>query len=268
MRFRCFNCGYARLTAANVLQVYYLSMKYMAPTLTRLRRDFLRSSLTAYNACIVLDDSLVYGDEALKRICLDFVSVNSSEVLASEAYFDVTTEARSLIDDEPRLNVCSNRRRTTTTTKTTVLQCRRWNKFEVSFAVDADIEIVGIGLYGVVSFRRRPVANRLEVSTFTTDAPPSFHEDRYCSDFDVELEFDGSASVCRIFFPKNRRMVVNTRRFVSIEVLHRNKFQKGSIWFDEADELDQQAVCNGVNFRFLEPPPWRDGIAEVIFRTL
>lgn len=71
----------------------YAAKKYFIDALENICRNFLKSSLAVDNACTLLNQSMVYGDESLTKECTLLILQNAQEVIAKDDFLNLSHEA-------------------------------------------------------------------------------------------------------------------------------------------------------------------------------
>lgn len=79
-------CDEVRLTGANVMQVLYLSKKYIVPSLAKKCSQFLRNNLDISNVLQILPDAEKYQEEDLVAKCWSMIDENANELLKLEDF--------------------------------------------------------------------------------------------------------------------------------------------------------------------------------------
>ncbi|XP_067678763.1 BTB/POZ domain-containing protein 6-like [Haliotis asinina] len=77
------------LTAENVTGLLYLAKKYAVGGLERLCVAYLESSLTAENACVILEQAHVFDEETLFAMALKVIVQNGDAALESHSFKDL-----------------------------------------------------------------------------------------------------------------------------------------------------------------------------------
>ena len=94
--FRFIYSDKANLNADNVMQLLYLSKKYMLPTLAEKCSAFLKENLNALNVFHILPDAQKYEEKDLMNHCWKIIETQTEEAVKSEGF--VTVE-RSVVEE-------------------------------------------------------------------------------------------------------------------------------------------------------------------------
>lgn len=84
--FRYLYCDEIQLEADNVLSTLYVAKKYIVPHLARACVNYLETSLTAKNACLLLSQSRLFEEPELMQRCWEVIDAQvceSTETLAT-----------------------------------------------------------------------------------------------------------------------------------------------------------------------------------------
>lgn len=102
MYFRYLYCDEIQLEADNVLATLYVAKKYIVPHLARACVNYLETSLTAKNACLLLSQSRLFEEEDLMARCWEVIDAQVCEPLDSMNLEDLngTTSEHSLSESE------------------------------------------------------------------------------------------------------------------------------------------------------------------------
>uniref|UniRef100_UPI00358FA7C0 BTB/POZ domain-containing protein 3-like isoform X2 n=1 Tax=Myxine glutinosa TaxID=7769 RepID=UPI00358FA7C0 len=82
-------CDEIELEADTVLATLYAAKKYMVPHLARACVDFLETSLSAKNACVLLSQSRLFEEPQLMQRCWEVIDAQAELALKSEGFCDV-----------------------------------------------------------------------------------------------------------------------------------------------------------------------------------
>ena len=74
-----------------ILDVLGLAHQYEFPALEVSIADYLQSTLSVDNVCVVYDASSLYGQTRLAQTCLQFMDVNAPQVLRHEAFLQLSS---------------------------------------------------------------------------------------------------------------------------------------------------------------------------------
>ena len=99
--FRFIYSDEAKLNADNVMQLLYLSKKYMLPTLAEKCSVFLKENLNALNVFHILPDAQKYEEKDLMNHCWKMIETQTEEAVKSEGF--VTVE-RSVLEELVKKN--------------------------------------------------------------------------------------------------------------------------------------------------------------------
>ena len=99
--FRFIYSDKANLNADNVMQLLYLSKKYMLPTLAEKCSAFLKENLNALNVFHILPDAQKYEEKDLMNHCWKMIETQTEEAVKSEGF--VTVE-RSVLEELVKKN--------------------------------------------------------------------------------------------------------------------------------------------------------------------
>lgn len=99
-------CDEIQLEADNVLATLYVAKKYIVPHLCRACVNYLETSLTAKNACLLLSQSRLFEEPELMQRCWEVLDaqVNLDNISLNQ----VTTDNSSNESNNNNINVCSN----------------------------------------------------------------------------------------------------------------------------------------------------------------
>lgn len=82
-------CDEIQLAADNVLATLYAAKKYIVPFLARACVQYLETSLSARNACILLSQSRLFEEHDLMEQCWEVIDAQAEEALASDCFTDI-----------------------------------------------------------------------------------------------------------------------------------------------------------------------------------
>lgn len=94
------------MEADNVLATLYVAKKYIVPHLCRACVNYLETSLTAKNACLLLSQSRLFEEPELMERCWEVLDaqVNLDNISLNQA----TPDNSSNESNNNNINVCSN----------------------------------------------------------------------------------------------------------------------------------------------------------------
>lgn len=87
--FRYLYCDEIQLEADNVLATLYVAKKYIVPHLARACVNYLETSLTAKNACLLLSQSRLFEEPELMARCWEVIDAQVCEPLDSMNLEDI-----------------------------------------------------------------------------------------------------------------------------------------------------------------------------------
>lgn len=82
-------CDEIQLEADNVLSTLYVAKKYILPHLSRACINFLETSLTAKNSCLLLSQSRLFEESELMQRCWEVLDAQAELALKSEGFTDI-----------------------------------------------------------------------------------------------------------------------------------------------------------------------------------
>ena len=103
--FRFIYSDKANLNADNVMQLLYLSKKYMLPTLAEKCSAFLKENLNALNVFHILPDAQKYEEKSLKNHCWKLIETQSEEAVKSEGFVTVERSVLEELVEKNSLNI-------------------------------------------------------------------------------------------------------------------------------------------------------------------
>lgn len=86
-------CDEILLEPDNVLATLYVAKKYIVPHLARAAVNFLESSLTAKNACLLLSQSRLFEEPELMQRCWEVIDAQVRNVILIRSGETITTAA-------------------------------------------------------------------------------------------------------------------------------------------------------------------------------
>ena len=103
--FRFIYSDKANLNADNVMQLLYLSKKYMLPTLAEKCSAFLKENLNALNVFHILLDAQKYEEKNLTNHCWKLIETQSEEAVKSEGFVTVERSVLEELVENNSLNI-------------------------------------------------------------------------------------------------------------------------------------------------------------------
>ncbi|XP_060524666.1 BTB/POZ domain-containing protein 3 isoform X1 [Cylas formicarius] len=82
-------CDEIQLEADTVLATLYVAKKYIVPHLARACVNYLETSLTAKNACLLLSQSRLFEEPELMQRCWEVIDAQADMALGSEGFVDI-----------------------------------------------------------------------------------------------------------------------------------------------------------------------------------
>ncbi|XP_034233359.1 BTB/POZ domain-containing protein 6-B isoform X2 [Thrips palmi] len=82
-------CDEIQLEADTVLSTLYVAKKYIVPHLARACVNYLETSLTAKNACLLLSQSRLFEEPDLMQRCWEVIDAQAEMALRSEGFVDI-----------------------------------------------------------------------------------------------------------------------------------------------------------------------------------
>jgi len=82
-------CDEIQLEADTVLATLYVAKKYIVPHLARACVNYLETSLTAKNACLLLSQSRLFEEPELMQRCWEVIDAQAEMALKSEGFVDI-----------------------------------------------------------------------------------------------------------------------------------------------------------------------------------
>lgn len=82
-------CDEIQLEADTVLATLYVAKKYIVPHLARACVNYLETSLTAKNACLLLSQSRLFEEPDLMQRCWEVIDAQAEMALHSEGFVDI-----------------------------------------------------------------------------------------------------------------------------------------------------------------------------------
>lgn len=138
--------------------------KYMIPNLVKFCEKFLEDGLNDENVCCILEQSLTFGAEELKKRCLALLALNSSEIMKSKQFNEINVQTLDAVLDMNRME-CSE--------SFLYQACIGWAKHQLKNNQDAQNpsdqairDALGRLLYKI----RFPAMDQKEFTEFTADS--------------------------------------------------------------------------------------------------
>ena len=103
--FRFIYSDKANLNADNVMQLLYLSKKYMLPTLAEKCSAFLKENLNALNVFHILPDAQKYEEKDLTNNCWKLIETQTEEAVKSEGFVTVERSVLEELVEKNSLNI-------------------------------------------------------------------------------------------------------------------------------------------------------------------
>ena len=103
--FRFIYSDKANLNADNVMQLLYLSKKYMLPTLAEKCSAFLKENLNALNVFHILPDAQKYEEKDLMNHCWKLIETETEEAVKSEGFVTVERSVLEELVEKNSLNI-------------------------------------------------------------------------------------------------------------------------------------------------------------------
>ncbi|XP_016128044.1 BTB/POZ domain-containing protein 3-like [Sinocyclocheilus grahami] len=97
-------CDEIDLSADTVLATLYAAKKYIVPHLARACVNFLETSLSAKNACILLSQSCLFEEPDLTQRCWEVIDAQAELALKSEGFCDIDAQTLECILRRETLN--------------------------------------------------------------------------------------------------------------------------------------------------------------------
>ena len=103
--FRFIYSDKANLNADNVMQLLYLSKKYMLPSLAEKCSAFLKENLNALNVFHILPDAQKYEEKDLMNHCWKLIETQTEEAVKSEGFVTVERSVLEELVEKNSLNI-------------------------------------------------------------------------------------------------------------------------------------------------------------------
>lgn len=92
------------MEADNVLATLYVSKKYLVPHLARACVNYLETSLTAKNACLLLSQGRLFEEQDLMQRCWEVIDAQAEMAIKSEGFVDIDLKTFESILNRETLN--------------------------------------------------------------------------------------------------------------------------------------------------------------------
>ena len=103
--FRHMYSDEVNLSGSNVMQILYLSKKYMLPSLTEKCTEFLRSNLDATNAFSILPSAQIYEEINLVYDCWKMIDKRTVEAVNSDGFETIDRSLLEAVVERDTLNI-------------------------------------------------------------------------------------------------------------------------------------------------------------------
>nr|CAH7725200.1 unnamed protein product [Callosobruchus chinensis] len=97
-------CDEIQLEADTVLATLYVAKKYIVPYLARACVQYLETSLTAKNACLLLSQSRLFEEPELMQRCWEVIDAQAEMAVKSEGFVDIDTSTLESVLARETLN--------------------------------------------------------------------------------------------------------------------------------------------------------------------
>uniref|UniRef100_A0A182RV64 BTB domain-containing protein n=1 Tax=Anopheles funestus TaxID=62324 RepID=A0A182RV64_ANOFN len=97
-------CDEIQLEADNVLATLYVAKKYIVPHLARACVNYLETSLTAKNACLLLSQSRLFEEPELMQRCWEVIDAQAEMAIKSDGFVDIDLKTFETILARETLN--------------------------------------------------------------------------------------------------------------------------------------------------------------------
>ncbi|KFB35308.1 hypothetical protein ZHAS_00001580 [Anopheles sinensis] len=97
-------CDEIQLEADNVLATLYVAKKYIVPHLARACVNYLETSLTAKNACLLLSQSRLFEEPDLMQRCWEVIDAQAEMAIKAEGFADIDLKTFETILARETLN--------------------------------------------------------------------------------------------------------------------------------------------------------------------
>ncbi|XP_050404482.1 BTB/POZ domain-containing protein 6-B [Patella vulgata] len=97
-------CDEIRLEPDNVLATLYAAKKYIVPHLAKVCVDFLETSLSARNACVLLSQGRLFEEVELMQRCWEVIDAQAEEAFKSDGFSDIDYKTLETILSRETLN--------------------------------------------------------------------------------------------------------------------------------------------------------------------
>jgi hypothetical protein len=93
------------LTADNVVATMYLANKYIIPSLNKKCVNFLLENLNTANVLDILEPATRFKEKELKKQCLKLIQSNTSEVVNSRGFTDMSQPTLAILLNQDKLKI-------------------------------------------------------------------------------------------------------------------------------------------------------------------
>ncbi|XP_046402328.1 BTB/POZ domain-containing protein 6 isoform X3 [Ischnura elegans] len=97
-------CDEIQLEADTVLATLYVAKKYIVPHLAKACVNYLETSLTAKNACLLLSQSRLFEEPELMQRCWEVIDAQAEMALRSEGFVDIDSHTLECVLSRETLN--------------------------------------------------------------------------------------------------------------------------------------------------------------------
>ncbi|XP_011874656.1 PREDICTED: BTB/POZ domain-containing protein 6 isoform X1 [Vollenhovia emeryi] len=97
-------CDEVQLEADTVLATLYVAKKYIVPHLARACVNYLETSLTAKNACLLLSQSRLFEEPNLMQRCWEVIDAQAEMALRSDGFVDIDIHTLESVLSRETLN--------------------------------------------------------------------------------------------------------------------------------------------------------------------
>ncbi|XP_078050841.1 BTB/POZ domain containing protein 3 lute [Augochlora pura] len=97
-------CDEVQLEADTVLATLYVAKKYIVPHLARACVNYLETSLTAKNACLLLSQSRLFEEPDLMQRCWEVIDAQAEMALRSDGFVDIDIHTLESVLSRETLN--------------------------------------------------------------------------------------------------------------------------------------------------------------------
>ncbi|XP_050672013.1 BTB/POZ domain-containing protein 6-B isoform X2 [Leptidea sinapis] len=97
-------CDEIQLEADNVLSTLYVAKKYFVPHVARACVNYLETSLTAKNVCLLLSQSRFFEEPELMNRCWEVIDAQAEMALTSDGFVDIDVSTLESVLERETLN--------------------------------------------------------------------------------------------------------------------------------------------------------------------